>query len=324
MPYSLLPWRPYTGPVMQLLRLAGLFALIALATSRLTLIVHELVGHGAVAEAVGGDVTRVKMFWFAGGFVEMSLPDGTSRLDRYLVFLGGVGLELLAGALAILVARRLRAGSVARIAVFAFGALNLVHALFYLAAGTHHGYGDGRILHAELGGARPAAVAVLSALVCAAAFVLARALIVQVRQRLPGTRRVALVTVAGAVLIAGAVHAALAFGELALRRDRTYAAVMQTESGRHVDRAVAAAQREQPRIDPAELERLRRALAEKHRQFPVRTLLLIAVALAIILGAATARDPDRPAEPLAWRDLAGPAVTCGAAVALVVVLSAVL
>jgi uncharacterized protein (DUF2267 family) len=310
--------------VTQLLRLGALFTLIALATSRLILIVHELVGHGAVAEAVGGDVTRVKMFWFAGGFVEMSLPDGTTWLDRYLVFLGGVGLELVAGVIAVLVARRLRAGSVARLAVFAFGAINLVHALFYLAAGTHHGYGDGRILHAELGGARPVAVAVLSALVCAAAFFLARALIVQVRRRLPGSRRAALATVAGAVLIAGAVHAALAFGELAVRRDRTYAAVMQTESGRQVDRAVAVAQVQRPEIDPAELERLRRALAEEHRQFPVRTLLLIAVALAILLGAASARDPDGAAEPLTWRDLTGPALACGGAVGLVMLLSAIL
>lgn len=307
-----------------LVRLGALFALIALATSRLTLVVHELVGHGAVAEAVGGEVERVRLFWFAGGFVEMSLPADASGLDRYMVFLGGVGLELLAGAAAVLGAARLRPGSVARIGLGAFGAINLVHAGFYLTAGTHHGYGDGRILHAALGAARPVAVAVASLLLCAGAFLLARRLIAQVRRRLPGSRPASLAIIAGAIAMAGATHAALAFGELALREDRTYAAIMQTESSRQVDQAVAAHARQAPEVDPAELARLRQRLAEQHRQFPLRALLVLGLALSLLLGAASSPQPDTRLAPLRWRDLAGPGIACSAALALVMVLSAVL
>lgn len=306
------------------LRLGALFALIALTTSRLTLVVHELVGHGVMAELVGGDAERVQLFWFAGGFVEMSLPDDVSRAGRYAVFLGGVILELIAGAIALLLASRLRRDSIARLAVLAFGAINLIHAGFYLAAGTHHGYGDGRILHATLGAGRPFLVAGIAIVLCTGAFVLARRLLALVWQRLPGPRWHALAAVAGAIAIAAAVHAALAFGELAVRRDRTYAAVMQTESSRAVEREVADRLREQPRIDPAELERLRRDLDARHRQLPVRTLLLIAVALSILAAAVTARPPAEPAAPLTTRALRAPTLACAGAVGLVIALSALL
>src|SRR5262249_8470985 len=49
-------------------RLTGLLAGVSLATSRLGLLVHELVGHGGVAIALGGHVTDVTLFWFAGGW----------------------------------------------------------------------------------------------------------------------------------------------------------------------------------------------------------------------------------------------------------------
>jgi hypothetical protein len=45
------------------LRLIALLTFAGLATSRIGLIVHELVGHGAATLAVGGTVTDVQLFY---------------------------------------------------------------------------------------------------------------------------------------------------------------------------------------------------------------------------------------------------------------------
>ena len=64
------------------LRLAGLLAAVALATTRIGLLVHELLGHGGAALVVGGDITAVRLHWYGGGWIRYDLPSPTSMAPR--------------------------------------------------------------------------------------------------------------------------------------------------------------------------------------------------------------------------------------------------
>src|SRR5689334_11036212 len=78
-------------------RLACVLAGVGLVTTRLGLIAHELVGHGAAALAVGGTVEKVRLFWFAGGWIDYDLPRPAPLASRVFVSLGGIALELVVG-----------------------------------------------------------------------------------------------------------------------------------------------------------------------------------------------------------------------------------
>src|SRR5687767_7376990 len=94
------------------LRLAGLLAAVALATSRLGLLVHELLGHGGVAVAAGGEVIEVRLFWFAGGWIRYTLP---AHSPAWLaVWMGGIAIELVIGIALVLA---VRGGSLGRLLV---------------------------------------------------------------------------------------------------------------------------------------------------------------------------------------------------------------
>lgn len=58
------------------LRLTALLVCAGLATSRIGLIVHELIGHGATTVAVGGTVTDVQLFYFSGGWIRFRTTGG--------------------------------------------------------------------------------------------------------------------------------------------------------------------------------------------------------------------------------------------------------
>jgi hypothetical protein len=192
---------PGSWPV-GVLRLTGLLAGVSLATSRLGLVVHELVGHGLVAVLFGGQVIDVTLFWFAGGWVQTSYQP--TRAAVLAVMLGGIAVELIAGS-ALWLALARRDGLAVR-AVRAVGATLVVHALFYLAAGSYHGFGDGMVLYRELGDARlPFAIA-FGAAACVAAFAGARLVMRSLLATLPAHRVVGL---AIAIALAGGLQVAL-------------------------------------------------------------------------------------------------------------------
>ncbi|MCW5809019.1 MAG: hypothetical protein KIT31_42090, partial [Deltaproteobacteria bacterium] len=147
-------------------RLTGLLLTVGVATSRAGLLVHELLGHGAVALALGGSITNVKLFWFAGGWVRTSVEP--APFAQHATLLGGIAVELVVG-IALWIALARRTSLAARIAR-ALGATLAAHGFFYLAAGTFHGFGDGALLHRELGDARTPVALAAGALSCAAAF----------------------------------------------------------------------------------------------------------------------------------------------------------
>ncbi|HEY0195128.1 MAG TPA: hypothetical protein VGC42_28635 [Kofleriaceae bacterium] len=276
----------------------------SLALSRLGLLMHELAGHGGMAIAVGGTVTDAHLFWFAGGWIRYVVP-GAGTGQELAISLAGIAVETVLG-IALWLGLRSRGEGLGGRVARTLGLALIVHAMFYLATGTWHGYGDGRLIHALLGGAcYPVAIAA-GALGCAAGYTGARYLFASLRAAIPGRR---LGPALAAIAAAAAINVALDVGELRLRRDRTYLVAMQPERERIAARELAAWQRAQPApVSDAERDAQARELAARHRDFPFVWLLGGSLILAIVAGAA--RSAERPERPLAPR-LA--TVACGIA-----------
>ncbi|MEO8701166.1 MAG: hypothetical protein ABI867_14040 [Kofleriaceae bacterium] len=282
---------------MPLLRLTVLLAAVGLATSRVGLIVHELGGHGGTAVAFGGEITDFKLFWFAGGWIryDFSGPEH----GALWVSLGGIIVEGVIGlALWLLLSRRDTLA--VRLARGVGGAL-VIHAGWYFATGTWHGYGDGLLVHRALGDARyPIAIAAGLA-TCGMAFVTARLVLGALAASLPGTRRAKLAGLVVAALLAGGLQIGLALAEVAIRGDSTYGAIMRPERDRVIARELAAWQREQASrgttITQAEREREQQRLTASHRELPFLPFLGAALVVAVAFGIARARPAVDPLTP---------------------------
>ncbi len=278
------------------LRLAGLLAAIALATSRLGLLVHELLGHGGVAMAAGGTITEVRLFWFAGGWIRYRLP-GDSYAAHMAAWMGGIAIEIVIGLCLALV---VRGESLGRRVLRGVGLGLILHATWYLAVGTFHGMGDGLPLYRELGAARVPVAIAAGVAACLAMYLGARASVGPLARTLPGSTRRRAAGFAIAALLGGGLHAALTIGELRVRSDRTYSKVMQSERDRRIAVELAQWEREQaaqgvaPSVEQQRVERVR--IADKHPTFPFVVLLAIATALAAVAG--IRRTRGGPHEPL--------------------------
>jgi len=299
------------------LRLTALLVCAGLATSRIGLVVHELVGHGATTIAVGGTVTDVQLFYLAGGWIRFRATDG-----HLAIAMGGLVVEVVIGAILVLVfARRDQlAGRIAR----AVGYALIIHASWYLATGTWHGYGDGVQLHRMLGDAKWL-VAVPAALVtCLAGYAGAKTVLGALASTLPGSRRAQLAGLVVAVIVAGGIQVGAALGEVALRRDTTYKTTMRPERERVISRELAEwaeAQREQG-ATPSEADR-RRVEAQarrRHRTFPFAYVLAALLLVSIGAGAVRARAPT-PAS-ISGRLVAITAAIASGSIALVIALDA--
>ena len=290
------------------LRLTAFLAAVGLATSRLGLVAPEFVGHGGATLAVGGHVTEVQLFWFAGGWIRYAIPATTA--NHLIVALGGVAIEIAIGLPLWLAVRGDGLG--ARI-VRALGATLIVHASWYLATGAWHGYGDGTLLYRELGDARyPFAIGV--ALVgCAFAWLGARHVVGALLAAVD--HRVAALVVA--LVAAAAINIGLDLGELRVRRDATYAATMAPERERVVAREMAAWLAAHP-AEVSEAERAAKAaqLEEAHRTFPFAWLFGGALLVAIAAGARATRR--RAAAPLTARAQRLAVALAAGAIALVI------
>jgi hypothetical protein len=313
--------------IRRTLLLAAVLALVALATSRITLVAHELVGHGLTAVALGGDLVSYRLFLFGGGWVSYRWPEGPpGAAGGMAVALGGIALELLAGAVALAIAGRCRR-PVARVGFFATATILLLHAGFYLAAGTHHGFGDGRTPHDALGAWRPLLVVPVALAVIAGGYLLAARLAREVADWVSGRPLARAGQIAAAAVLAAAAHGALTFGERALTRDDQYARVMEHEKVRLVARDLgrfAAQSRRQGRPPTeAELAAARARLEAQHRPFPLAPLLAVALGLACLAGLwrSVSRAPDSAREA-GWRAALVPAVIFAGSVLLVALVQA--
>jgi hypothetical protein len=284
----------------------SLFALgVALITSRVGLVLHEVVGHGVAAMAYGAEIREVHLYATAGGWISYNRDAPWTWTAALVVQLAGIAVELVLAAAAALLARwaaqRDRPALAAALGGAALGFF--VHAGFYFAAGTYHGLGDGHIVHIMLGRARPWVTWPAAALVVTVTYLGARWLGGRVRAWLPARSTAAqLGALALALVLAAAAHAGMAAAEVALRPSPTYQAIMKPQRERVIDEDVAAwAQAEAAHgraPDRTAIRARRRALdAERPRTFPFGAVLGVAIALAAVVGAARSRPSSRePAE----------------------------
>jgi len=137
--------------------------------------------------------------------------------QRLLVHLAGIGAEVLAAGLALLLRGRARRGSMLRLGLLGFAACNLVHAGYYLTAGAFDGFGDGWLLHRMLGARSQlfVGVAVLLTLLLAARLASEIARSCAWLARRGRVRRLVMLSVA--VAAAGLGHATLTASEELIR-----------------------------------------------------------------------------------------------------------
>lgn len=304
------------------LRLAGLLAAVALATSRLGLIAHEVVAHGGVALAAGAEVTEVRLFWFAGGWIRYALPAPTVA-SALAITLAGIALEVVVG-LALVLA--VRGDSLGRRLVRGVGTGLFVHATWYLAVGTFNGFGDGVLLYRLLGDWRIPVALAAGVATCTATYLGTCAIVAPLARTLAGSTRRRAVGFAVAALLGGGLHATLTLGELKLRSDGTYAKVMQPERDRRIASELVQWQREQAARGAApsdEQRRVERARLEReHATFPFVPLLAVATALALIAGLVRTRGGRD--EPIASSLLLQAIILALASIVAVIVFDALL
>lgn len=301
--------------------LVALLFAIGLATSRLGLVGHELVGHGGPVVASGGRVVAVELFYFAGGWIRYRLVQ-PSFAELVLVAIGGIAVEAIVG-LVLWGSLARRASLAARLAR-AVGAALVIHAAWYLAIGTWHGFGDGRFLRRELDAPVRLAIALgSSAVAVAVAYLGARAIFGTLLATLPGRGAARVALLVAALVVAGGLQALLALGEVQLRRDETYGTIMQPEQQRVVERELAQWKAQQgPVVDERVVVMRRRELEAQHRDWPLKYVLGVLVAFAVVAGClrSPAREPARIARPLLIRAWG----LAGGSLVLVIVLDAVL
>src|SRR5690242_15218666 len=84
----------------------SLFALgVALVTSRVGLVLHEVVGHGVAAMAYGAEIREVHLYATAGGWISYDRDAPWTWTGALVVQLAGIAVELVLAAVAALVAR---------------------------------------------------------------------------------------------------------------------------------------------------------------------------------------------------------------------------
>ncbi|HEY1554945.1 MAG TPA: hypothetical protein VGF94_08940 [Kofleriaceae bacterium] len=296
-------------------RLAVLLTCATVATTRFGLVLHEVVGHGGTALALGGRIYAIKLFYFAGGWVGYALDDAPPAA-HLAANLGGIAIELIAAA-ALWLALRRRASLGARF-VRAIAAGLAVHATWYLAAGTWYGFGDGLALYRVLGDARYP-VAIAAALAGAAAgFAAAREAFAAIVRAAPGKRWII------AVAVALAANGAAIGGELYVRHDAAYRAMMMSERDRTIGRELGHFRSGRPEASADELDAERRRLEGEHpAPFPFAPVFGAITLAAIVLGCrASLRRPGEP-QAVSGRLAARAAIIAAAGMALVVAIQLV-
>lgn len=300
-----------------LLPLAALTFVVALATSRFGLVVHEFAGHGGTAVALGGHLDAVHLYWFGGGWIQYHGDFGTA--SWVAIAMGGIAVEWAAAAVLAVVAWK-RTG-LARVVLAGAATGFAIHGGMYLAVGTYYGSGDGTLIHALLGSWRPIVWAPAAAICVAAAWLGVRAVVPELRAH--ATVRGQLGVIGMALVLGGAAHVVLMRAELAMRADATYVAIMKTDNQRKVDADVAAVAAAHPDLTQEQLDQARKTSEQQHQEpFPFTVVLIAAIGVSGILAAYRSPRADAPT-PLAWRSVAGPALVALAGIVLVVLIDAV-
>lgn len=278
-------------PWFAVFRLTALLFAAGLAASRLGLIVHELIGHGGFAIAQGGEVTDLRLFWFAGGWISYSVED-PSTAGAMATSMGGLIVELVLGS-ALWLGLINRPQQLGIRILRGIGAAITAHAWWYFATGTWHGYGDGLPTYRALGELRyPVAIAA-GLVTCAIAYACARLVLGAFVAVIPA-RKIAGVAIAMAA--AGVLLAVPVVVELQVRGDTRYGAIMKREGDRTAERQLAMIEREMKRrhttLDPATRDAELTRLKAQNREPPFMPVLALLVVIAIAIGARRAQPAD--------------------------------
>jgi hypothetical protein len=273
----------------RVLALTTLLFALGLLASRTGLVLHEVGGHWGVAAAFGCKQNEIHLFYFGGGWVDFDCAPLTPA-QALAIDLAGIALQFAVAAPLLLLARR-RASPGVELACSVVGWLFVVHGLWYLVTGMHYGVGDGRTSHRIFAAQRGVLVTMGSVVLVACcgggAFALGRRLSSRVVAR-RWSLRVAML--AGAMLVAAAVHGALTWTEMKLREDPVYAATFKPEHEQKIEvemRKFEAAN--EP--TPEQVVVQRKALASRYRVFPLKGVLGVAMGVATIAGVAISLRP---------------------------------
>lgn len=300
--------------------LALSFTLIALTASRITLVLHEFVGHGGLASLLGCRVTSFHLFLFGGGWIRYSRSEPFTSGEGLLVSLGGIAVELAFGTACLLWGRRQGARPRVRLVAVCVGLVDLLHAGYYVVVATHYGFGDGRRLGEFLGAGRHVLAVVGTLAVIALSYAMARELMRATAPFLSATsssKRVGIVL--AAAMMAALAHGGLMVGEQMLRADESYAKIMKPRSERQVEVELAKLQAkrraEGDAPSAAELEETRERLRQELRPWPLRPVVVVGMLGGLLLGAYRTRvvHRDPPRRPMGL----GLWAVCAAALGLV-------
>lgn len=123
----------------EVLRTGAIHGLLLWIVSRLSVGLHEVVGHALPGALLGLGVEGITVTWFGGGRVDFA--GSIEGAGAFVVSMGGIFVNVLlcAGALG---ARPWRRTGVAGAALAILAAVNAVSATHYAALGSFYGFGD--------------------------------------------------------------------------------------------------------------------------------------------------------------------------------------
>ena len=107
----------------------------------LSVVLHEVVGHCGVAWLLGAHVHGVEIGLGGGGVAHFDMPAESGPTARAAASAGGIAVDLVAGALALFIALRVRRVSL-RTMLVVFAAALILPTLGYVAYGLYYGVGD--------------------------------------------------------------------------------------------------------------------------------------------------------------------------------------
>lgn len=109
--------------------------------SRLSLLLHEIIGHGGLIWAMGGKIDTPELSWFGVGSIGYDRVPPFSSVELALIALGAPVAQAIAGSLALLAMKWARRPGW-RFFWMSFAAINLVFVPFSLVTTIDHRHGD--------------------------------------------------------------------------------------------------------------------------------------------------------------------------------------
>jgi hypothetical protein len=138
--------RPHTESGVSSLSRLLLFNLFLLSllivSTRLATLFHEVLGHGVPAAAMGAEVNGIRLSLFGGGNAYYRFGGDLGPAGAFAVSFGGILVNMMTGAAAILWAGRQGPGRTRAVFLSLFGMVSLLGGLIYASLGFYYGVGD--------------------------------------------------------------------------------------------------------------------------------------------------------------------------------------